>query len=271
MIPLEKYTELYDEYPITFFLEYSQKELFRNSRLRAIIHNMIMMFRLDYYVLSLKHRYGMTLGSKQFEKGGIEYYKREWIEVSKVQEEKNGLGFWFGGLIDDKFIQTNAMECRVQWYNSDSHLINDEVVDMKNANNIVDLPVMKNYLRYYPEMPAMLIDSTGFLFNEEYDWDDYDIMFWLRIFSDFHYPYIKDKSTGEVLDNRKVSFLNAPRYNSYLRDLRLIADKYNIAYKFAEEFKAGRPYESMNGIEIDGKIIYQEEIDEGRICLEDIL
>ena len=114
--------------------------------------------------------------------------------------------------------------------------------------------------------------------------DTYQIYFSIEIYSDIWFETVSrnrrlwDKSYGEPyldyddeeheepsLDNRYIAYRNTPRLNSFLRDLKtLFVDKYGWSYD--------SDYEDIrkDGIPLDGKIIYQEDIDEGRVQLPDI-
>ena len=110
------------------------------------------------------------------------------------------------------------------------------------------------------------------------------ISFSMEVFSDFWFETVSrnhrlwDSNYGEPyldyddeeheepsLDNRFIAYRNTPRFNSFLRDLKaLFVDKYGWSYD--------SDYEDIrrDGIPLDGKIIYQEDIDEGRVTLPGI-
>lgn len=66
-----------------------------------------------------------------------------------------------------------------------------------------------------------------------------------------------------------LAYSNTPRLNSYLRALKTCVESYGGS---CEMDTRNKYFNNVDyGIPLDGKIIYQEDIDEGRICLEDIL
>lgn len=68
-------------------------------------------------------------------------------------------------------------------------------------------------------------------------------------------------------NNSSWAYRIAPRFNSFLRDLKLKVEEQGGS-AFLEEHNM--KYVTEEGILLDGKIIYQEDIDEGRINLSDI-
>lgn len=64
------------------------------------------------------------------------------------------------------------------------------------------------------------------------------------------------------LNNRFFSYRVTPRFNSFLRDLTMVVEKLEGTI----ELDGGnKRFVTHKGILLDGKIIYQEDIDEGRI------
>lgn len=65
------------------------------------------------------------------------------------------------------------------------------------------------------------------------------------------------------VNNRFFSYRITPRFNSFLRDIILKVNELGGAVKL----ESGRESVTSEGILLDGKIIYQEDIDEGRVKL----
>ncbi len=74
---------------------------------------------------------------------------------------------------------------------------------------------------------------------------------------------------GEYLtvpfDNRPFAYRMTPRLNSFLRDMKVFA----ADYEFRLGYEAPNEYCTRDGVLLDGKIIYQEDIDEGRVVPPD--
>lgn len=122
--------------------------------------------------------------------------------------------------------------------------------------------------------------------NSIYQNKSIQISFSIEIFSDFWFETISrnrklwNKNYGKPyldyddeeheepsLDNRYIAYRNTPRLNSFLRDLKILfVGKYGWSYDSDYEDNDIR----RNGIPLDGKIIYQEDIDEGQVQLPDI-
>ena len=75
------------------------------------------------------------------------------------------------------------------------------------------------------------------------------------------------------------SYNNVPRFNSFLKELKQIwTKKYKWNFRFQAENEAHKNttceeelFLTENGILINEKIIYQEDIDEGKVSLPDSL
>lgn len=73
----------------------------------------------------------------------------------------------------------------------------------------------------------------------------------------------RERKEGE-LDNRGVAYRLTPRLNSFLRDLRKLVKEYGGHFSIEQ---SNPKYVTSEGVLLDGKIIYQEDIDEGRVKL----
>ena len=71
---------------------------------------------------------------------------------------------------------------------------------------------------------------------------------------------------NDLIDNRVLAYRLTPRLNSFLRDLKNYVISIGGEVDLVEHF--GK-YVTEEGVLLDGKIIYQEDIDEGRVQLPD--
>ncbi|HPK10870.1 MAG TPA: hypothetical protein PK246_11090 [Saprospiraceae bacterium] len=82
-----------------------------------------------------------------------------------------------------------------------------------------------------------------------------------------------DHETSDLytIDNSPIAYRNVPRINSFIRDIKVLVQKYESKYSFGIFHKNDEiNYETaIDGLPLDGKIIYQEDIDEGRVILPD--
>jgi len=92
--------------------------------------------------------------------------------------------------------------------------------------------------------------------------DDSDIGFTISIHSEFWFQKVffgKDISWENADDNSFLAYHNAPRLNSYLRDLKDIwINKYGWSF---EKEMGWYNLNNEDGILLDGKVIYQEDND----------
>jgi len=69
------------------------------------------------------------------------------------------------------------------------------------------------------------------------------------------------------LNNRPWAYRITPRFNSFLRDLKGVINKLK-GNVLLEEYN--KKYVTEDGILLDGRIVYQEDIDEGRVKLPNL-
>ena len=81
---------------------------------------------------------------------------------------------------------------------------------------------------------------------------------------------IPNYETGRkyMLDNKILAYRNTPRLNSFLRDFKeLILEFGGVWYMGGNRGGISDESLNMDGIPIDGKIIYQEDVDAGRFII----
>jgi hypothetical protein len=69
------------------------------------------------------------------------------------------------------------------------------------------------------------------------------------------------------LNNRPWAYRITPRFNSFLRDVKEVINSLE-GNVLLEEYN--KKYVTEDGILLDGRIVYQEDIDEGRVKLPDL-
>lgn len=115
-------------------------------------------------------------------------------------------------------------------------------------------------------------DDWNFVFDEYGEAlplkDESDIGFTISIHSEFWFQKVffgRNKTWETADDNSFLAYHNAPRLNSYLRDLK---DIWVNKYGWTFEKEMGWYYAANeHGIWLDGQIIYQEDIDSGKVKL----
>jgi hypothetical protein len=74
-----------------------------------------------------------------------------------------------------------------------------------------------------------------------------------------------NQSKDEKVDNSELSYLNTPRFNSFLRDLFVLCEKFGGEVTF-ENFLESDPqkpfYVIAKGILIDGEVLYYEDVED---------
>lgn len=191
---------------------------------------------------------------------GYEFYKRFDSRMSKISFLSKS------GKVNSEYVHA------IDNYNGQVGLVKAPLLKNEEINltKVVDaIP-----LYFYGGKPKLIDDNDAYAFNfyiESYSNIWKDVISSYKIYSDKF-----NKVNFSNLNNRTLAYYNTPRLNSFFREIdKLLKDfggscSIQIETDFYIESKILRKGDLL-GIPIDGKIIYQEDIDEGRISIEDIL
>lgn len=217
--------------------------------------------------------------SKKFKIGEI--FTEEFLKFKETTMEE----FYFGKLEELIFFNNltffpfsfNVIEqseadtmfaSKLYHHNDQSQIIDEYVYGMYSGEKATGFCNFESWKRER-ELPDNILDFTFHSFDNIGDFFTHPISFNISILSNIFYPYLetafmKDSSLKDiVIDNREIAYLNAPRFNSFLRDLKnLFHNKYGWEFNFeADKYTIERlKYLSEDGIMIDGEIIYQEDL-----------
>ena len=259
----------YDFYVLAYYISFRIE--------KSIAIDIIDQFSI--FFLTLCHKYGFLLNSDKSLSDLLQYYNNKKDEINKLGKHipsildiyalSNELGgpaiyvnkmhFWGLEGLEYAFVLELAKYLRkyevspfVSYYPDD------------NSKDT-----------FYPFRPLRIIGSVPKIKEEQTFVDfKFNIISHLSIW--FETSRLKE---GVFHDNKILAYRNTPRLNSFLRDLRQLVDKYGGKWEFESEGKLlhynygwdySFPFESVYNdhcVPLDGKIIYQEDIDEGRITL----
>ena len=254
-----------DTMPFIFEVENTLLEMYLYKEVKDNVKEQVINFHRDYLFLSHKWKIGMQISSKDYVTDNLRYWGKFENLLRKYFREKNLIEFSFSGVHEDKMVYGPTYS-RIYFENTYR-----DVYDLKGLKTDFDLI-------YYsaPHIPIFEIFGSGYnesIIDESQECivDD-RVMFSFGLASDCFFPYLfRDE---EVIDNRIVAHKNIPRYNSFLRDLKNLGHLHKMKLKIECEnggFEARNVNETPDGILINGKIIYQEDIDEGRISLDELI
>lgn len=249
------------------------------DKLKAKLFN----FHIDYIDLSQQYKLGEILPLPFLRRKNINLKKEYGNFLKKKYEQNEYISFF-------PYWHNNHLNFKVN-YPCSSNLtlfINTtEITDYTFSLNALDVELLSDMNFDEPvsfESDIMQITQDNLSLTSKKSYEPFSLYFSMEIFSDFWYegvsrsdrlrgkngtePYL-DENADNILDlevnNRYIAYRNTPRFNSFLRDLKILfVDKYGWSYN--------SDYEDIrrDGIPLDGKIIYQEDIDEGRVQLPDI-
>jgi len=97
------------------------------------------------------------------------------------------------------------------------------------------------------------------------------IGFFIEVRSNIFFPFLEDDFCNKIINNKANAYLNTPRFNSFLKSLKELFYERGWDFEFEYDHKPLEILEffTENGILIDGQIIYQEDIDNGKVRVSD--
>ncbi len=260
-----KYRTFKTAYPFLIKVPFSELEIYFDNRLKPLIINNILNFEIDYLYLS--HRYGIGIPYDSIGKKLNVFGENYLRHIHSFMLESGEINFFLQSLISDK-ITYAPLVSKISYFNSEDNLIENYIIDIDNFEGISEY-----------QKGAFVNQSPFDGFSEGFSQrhieecqDAYElnyIMLHFGIRSNIFYPYIENDEGNAFLDNRIIAYRNAPRYNSLLRGVKKLCKKYGFSIDLAEgDLNYERStYETVDGILLDGKIIYQEDIEDGTIKL----
>ncbi len=134
------------------------------------------------------------------------------------------------------------------------------------------LPYQRENIRYLEYLQIFNTDSincletlnNGFWQNEVSFYIESESTIWLEeidVYMDEQEGYTR---LDFPVDNHFIAYRITPRFNSFLREIKNKIEKLGGIFKL-DETESKMKYITENGILLDGRIIYQEDIDEGRV------
>lgn len=263
------YCSFESAYPFYVKVPFSEAELYFEKRLKPLIINSILSFEVDYLRLSYKYKLGMPFYSLDYLARPYEYEKQYLINTYDYLSKDKRINFLIKSMKADEAIYSPVIS--QLFYYKNGKVYSDYIIDVndfKKRNDwegklIIHQPPFDVFGEGYDEK---IIDDSQTVNELNY------IMFHFGLGSNVFYPFLENKEIGEKIDNRVIAYRNAPRYNSFLRGIKHISEKYGFEFCVREGSinKIQRPYETFEGVLLDGKIIYQEDIDEGRVKIPEI-
>jgi len=239
-------------------------------------------FHGDYVDISQKYKMGELYGQNylRHEKNDIKNVYKDFL--NQFIESNKHLSFFIYS--DDILFPQKAPPFRcseIAFYNAKCEFIQDYVYDLYDFK-LLDEVIGKSTVSE-SVLDIFVYEAFNLGFDKEglIDPDNVIIRFGLGVASDLFYPKLKNSWRGRygsrddfglVVDNNVLAYRNAPRFNSYLRDLKdIFINKYEwLVEKSDENIFFYNEFETEEGILLDGKIIYQEDIDEGRVKIPDV-
>ena len=237
-----------------------------DEKLKVRLRMQMVDFLLRFMQLRFKYRIGLPYFEEMYLSNKAHFLKQYEQAFYKNSEASNTISFNFRTLYAEhlSFLPLVTELC---FLNEAGVLVSEELIDMKDVQTKIpasDLQQMHIVQRPIVQIEALsgyvqkIIDDSG-TFEPEYN-----IYFHFGIMTNAFYPVLI-ASDGERLDNRAAAYRNAPRFNSLLRELKEIVHSYGWQIALQSDTLFDRSFETEDGILIDKKIIYQEDIESGRV------
>lgn len=126
----------------------------------------------------------------------------------------------------------------------------------------------KYYLSSSNSNPAITVYSNNIVFDNS---DTEDLELYIESYCDVWYDKISDTSKmNNVIGNKVNAYLNTPKLNSFLREIERELNRLGASIKKDTEGNLYNTDTIDNRILLNGKIIYQEDIDEGQVKFPDL-
>lgn len=252
-------------FPFIIKVQFSESEIYFDERLKPLIMNAILNFEKDYIRLSHKYELGMPFYSMESDINSHTYEKRYLEDTFNYMLIENKINFFVQCMKEGKASYAPLVSS-IFYLDSEGNLKKDHIIDIdsfkvrcdKKESWLISQPPFDIFGEGYNQL---IIDQSGTINELNF------ISLHFGLGSNIFYPFIHDPMTKEVIDNRIVAYQNAPRYNSLLREIKLLCKKYGFYIGLSEEgvLKERSPYETEDGILLDNKIVYQEDLGKGII------
>lgn len=191
---------------------------------------------------------------------------------------------------------------KMSFYDNNENLVSEKVRHLWNVKHQAKFIKAENIDIFHKEKAAIIpvysnpltitpwpIDITNKALDDKVTYD-----FGIKSYSDIWLDKVADykfldpdvnfeKRLNRVIDNRPLAYRHTPRLNSFLRSLKAIVLEYDGKWTFDSTHNGLQLRTNMKiksdedsdkiwsdcAIPLDGKFIYQEDIDEGRIKIPD--
>lgn len=232
-------------------------------------------FHKEYHRISKKNNIGEILSKELLElkkKNSCTCY------LDKIKEYFLFQAIQFFPYLCNEIDLSLRFSSKIFYHNNKSNTVENYIYGMY-SNSIETVLCDIEYWKREKNVPENIIN---FLASSNYSIGDYfvnPIEFEINILSNLFFPFLEtayqkndvyDTFEG-LIDNREIAYLNAPRFNSFLRDLKnLVVNKLGWEFTFDAELPVlqGIKYLTENGILLDDRIIYQEDIEKGYVNMK---
>lgn len=246
----------------------------------------------SFHNLTYKHKLLMTLSPEYCDYFGIDYIDHY---ITFLEENRNNPTFFLTEGYEF-YTKNNRRSSKIFFKNesgilTSSHvhyILNDSMGNPQmllndlNIRNSMDIEMNREEFPY-EAIPLSILRPTYLKENiskntitASFSIESH-CSFWLDSIPLFKF-YDKNNNLQylEHSNNKDISYANTPRLNSFLRDLTAIIKEYGgYSELYDYESLLSSDHENKNseamerkGLKLDGKIIYQEDIDEGNINME---
>ncbi len=227
----------------------------------------IILFHKEYVILSRKYNIGEILTEEYLKIKGLAL--EDYLSGLESDLFFNTIRFFPRSIAS--FDENTILASKFFYHNEKSEIVNNYIYGIDAKGQRPPLLCDIDYLLKHKELPkkGVSIDTNSYLSYELGEFFINPIGFDIKVLSNILFPYLEGDNHSDEIDNRVIAYLNAPRFNSCLRDLKKIFFNYGWSFKFEHDERTLETikYLTEDGVLIDGKIIYQEDINEGRVTI----
>lgn len=244
-------------------------------------------FNKSLHALTWKYRLLMTLSPDYCEKRGVDYFS-DYHDYLLRNKEVIGVLPRIGYQFYKKSIDPVSLMffCR-----EDGLMISSYVHYLQNGlygnpvyaqnENGMEPATLKKFMYdsspiRFDNLPRVKMDNLKHEVTISFSIESH-LTIWMDYISSFKYLDMNGRlQVLEESDNRKIAYRNTPRLNSFLRDIRSLVDKtggtcelhdFKSLNGISKQYIYSNRTDHRQGLTLDGKIIYEEDIEEGKVEL----
>ena len=248
----------------------SDEQLYFDDEFKEFTRRQIISFQTQLLKLRFKYQIWMDYYKEEYLNNTEAYLKSYAKCLRETMQKENSVKFEFRTLYRNELFRLPAVT-HIYYLEKNQSLLNGDFIDLYDYKRYLTDEEKK--VIYFIKHPIFQFEALSGYFQSNIDKSgildkEYNIYFQFGVMSNIFYPRIetsqmeRSESGKTIFDNSLASLYNASRYNSFLRELKDIVQSLGWRMSFRKEYANDRYFENENGIFINERIIYREDLGE---------